>query len=148
MNTNPWKVKSIQAFACLNFPECDFNTKEDKFLQDHAVEKHPLCFVFCVKSIQSFACLKCPECNFDTKEEAVFQDHAVENHPLSFVLFGKIKSVNLASVLLDKVTEKERNSNASMDDGNSDQEIRTNGKTLCLDLPEKSAIAAYSGNVI
>ena len=66
MNKNPWKVKSIQAFACLKCPECDFNTKEEKNLQDHAVENHPLCFVFCIKPIQSFTVLRCPECDFDT----------------------------------------------------------------------------------
>ena len=94
MKKNPWKVKSIEAFACLNCPECDFNTQKKTLLQDHAVERHPLCFVFCVKSIQSFACLKCPECDFDTKEETIFEEHAFENHPLSSVFFQKIKSVN------------------------------------------------------
>ena len=46
MNKNPWKVKSIQAFACLKCPECDFDTKEESFFQEHAVEKHPSSFVF------------------------------------------------------------------------------------------------------
>ena len=48
---------------------------------------------------------------FNVKEETVFQDHAVEKHALSFVLFGKIKCVNLASILLDKVIVEELNSN-------------------------------------
>ena len=106
MKKNPWKVKSIQDFACLNCPECDFNTKEKNFFQDHAVEKHPLCFTFCANSIQSFICFKCPECNFNSKKVSTFQDHAVENHPLSFVLFGKIRSVNLSSILFKVVSTR------------------------------------------
>ena len=44
MSENPWKVKSIEAFVCLKCPECEFNTKEETFFIDHAVEKHPLSF--------------------------------------------------------------------------------------------------------
>ena len=40
--TNPWKVDSIQAFSCLQCPECTFNTKEEYFFQDHALNNHPL----------------------------------------------------------------------------------------------------------
>ena len=139
MSQNPWKVQSIQDFAHLKCPECDFDTKQEKLLQDHAVEKHPLCFVFCTKSIQSFACLKCPECNFYTKEETVFQDHAVEKHPLSFVLFGKIKSLNLSSILAVKETDKELKSSLAMEDKNSVQEISANDKT---------AMSVNPGNVL
>ena len=145
MSKNPWKVKSIQAFACLNCPECDFNTKEETFLQDHAVEKHPLCFEFCAKSIQSFACLKCPECDFNTKEETFFQDHAVEKHPLSFVLFGKIRSVNLSSILLIKETEEELNNSVAMEDENCAKEISSNTKTVHLDPSKKSGITPVPG---
>ena len=106
MKKNPWKVKSIQDFTCLNCPECDFNTKEKNFFQDHAVEKHPLCFTFCANSIQSFICFKCPECDFNSKKETIFQDHAVEKHPLSFALFGKIRSVNLSSILFKVISIK------------------------------------------
>ena len=148
MKKNPWKVKSIQAFACLTCPECDFNTKEETSLQDHAVEKHPFSFVFCIRSIQSFTCLKCPECDFNTKEEAFFQDHAVEKHPLSFVFFGKIKSVNLLSFLILKETEDELNSSVAMQDENSVQEINTNHKTLYLDPSKKSNKSANPGNEI
>ena len=112
MNRNPWKVKSIQDFACLNCPECDFSTKEKKFLQDHAVEKHPLCFTFCANSIQSFICFKCPECDFNSKKETTFQDHAVENHPLSFVLFGKIRSVNLSSIIFKVISTRVKLTNS------------------------------------
>ena len=145
MNKNPWKVKSIQEFSCLNCPECDFDTKEETFLQDHAVEKHPLCFEFCAKSIQSFACLKCPECDFNTKEETFFQDHAVEKHPLSFVLFGKIRSVNLSSILSVKETEEEMNDSVAMEDDNRVQEISSNNKTVDLDQPKKSPITLNPG---
>ena len=40
--TNPWKVDSIQAFSYLKCPECTFNTKEEYFFQDHALNNHPL----------------------------------------------------------------------------------------------------------
>ena len=145
MNKNPWKVKSIQDFSCLNCPECDFNTKEETFLQDHAVEKHPLCFEFCAKSIQSFACLKCPECDFNTKEETCFQHHAVEKHPLSFVLFGKIRSVNLSSICLINETEEELNNSVAMEDKNHAKDIRTNNKTVHLDPSKKSGITPNPG---
>ena len=46
MENNPWQVESIQAFAFLNCPECDFFTKDEDFFQDHAIEKHPLSLVF------------------------------------------------------------------------------------------------------
>ena len=108
MKKNPWKVKSIQAFAFLNCPECDFNTKEVSFLQDHVVQFHSISICgFFMKSIQSFSFLKCPECDFVTTEDNIFQDHAVKNHPLSFVLFGKIKSLNISSIITAKETEEE-----------------------------------------
>ena len=47
---NPWNVDSIEAFSCLKCPECDFNTKEEDFFQNHAVENHPLSFIFFGKS--------------------------------------------------------------------------------------------------
>ena len=125
MSKNPWKVKSIQDFSCLKCPECNFNTKEEKVLQDHAVEKHPLCFLFCIKPIQSFMLFKCPECDFDTKEEMVFKNHAVKNHPLSFVFFGKIKTL-----LFVKGTSKELNKSIA-------QEISANDETVGLDPSEK-----------
>ena len=41
-NKNPWAVDSVQAFSCLKCPECAFNTNQETFFQDHAVENHPL----------------------------------------------------------------------------------------------------------
>ena len=116
MKENPWKVKSINVFSYLNCPECDFDTQDEAFLADHAVEEHPSCFVFCVKSIQSFAHLNCPECDFNTKEEIIFERHAIDNHPLSYVFFGKIKSANFTSKLFPKETEGELTSSVPMKD--------------------------------
>ena len=42
MEINPWEVESIQAFYFLKCPECAFDTKEENYFQDHAVENHPL----------------------------------------------------------------------------------------------------------
>jgi len=50
MNNNPWLVESIQDFYFLKCPECDFDSKEENSFQDHAVENHPLSFVFFMKS--------------------------------------------------------------------------------------------------
>ena len=50
MNNNPWLVESIQEFYFLKCPECDFDTQEENSFQDHAVEHHPLSFVFFMKS--------------------------------------------------------------------------------------------------
>ena len=50
MEGNPWQVDSIWAFTYLHCPECDFNTRESTFFQDHAVENHPLsCVLFKTK---------------------------------------------------------------------------------------------------
>ena len=46
MSTNPWQVDSIQEFTFLNCPECVFYTKQEKYFEDHAIEKHPLSSVF------------------------------------------------------------------------------------------------------
>ena len=38
---NPWKVESVQEFAFLNCPECEFKDKDEENFQDHAVKYHP-----------------------------------------------------------------------------------------------------------
>ena len=43
---NPWDVDSLEAFACFKCPECDFDAKFEGPFQNHAVENHPLSFVF------------------------------------------------------------------------------------------------------
>ena len=45
MKENPWLVDSIQAFGCLKCPECDFDSKEQLYFRNHALENHPLCYV-------------------------------------------------------------------------------------------------------
>ena len=49
---NPWKVSSIQAFTFLKCPECNFDTKEEDNFQCHAIENHPLSFVFFGKTCE------------------------------------------------------------------------------------------------
>ena len=49
---NPWKVSSIQAFTFLKCPECNFDTKEEDNFQCHAIENHPLSFVFFGKTYE------------------------------------------------------------------------------------------------
>ena len=46
MDGNPWQVDSLQDFLFLKCPECTFETQEDLSFQDHAIENHPLSFVF------------------------------------------------------------------------------------------------------
>ena len=46
MDGNPWQVDSLQDFLYLKCPECTFETQEDLSFQDHAIENHPLSFVF------------------------------------------------------------------------------------------------------
>ena len=49
---NPWKVSSIQAFTFLKCPECNFDTKVEDNFQCHAIENHPLSFVFFGKTCE------------------------------------------------------------------------------------------------
>ena len=36
MSENPWRVDSIEEFACLKCPECVFFSKEEPSFRDHA----------------------------------------------------------------------------------------------------------------
>ena len=45
MDINPWQVESIQAFYFLKCPECAFDTKEENYFHEHALENHPLSLV-------------------------------------------------------------------------------------------------------
>ena len=71
---NPWEVESIQDFLFLKCPECIFDTKEENIFQGHALEKHPLSFVFFGKTCKE-------EDNYDSnyKQEDsnpdVFEDY-------------------------------------------------------------------------
>ena len=52
MADNPWQVDSIQEFYFLKCPECVFDTKEEGFFQDHALQHHPMSFVLFGKKIK------------------------------------------------------------------------------------------------
>ena len=43
---NPWQVNSIEAFAYLKCPECDFDSKAESSFKSHAIKTHPLSRVF------------------------------------------------------------------------------------------------------
>ena len=46
MDDNPWLVDSIHSFSVFKCPECIFDSKEEDNFQDHAIQNHPLSFVF------------------------------------------------------------------------------------------------------
>ena len=56
MDTNPWRVESIQEFSCLKCPECDYFNKEEIYFEDHAISNHPLSSVLFdkIKSASTF----------------------------------------------------------------------------------------------
>ena len=99
MKKNPWKVKSILAFACLNCPECDFNTKEETFFQDHAVEKHPLSFVFFgkIKSANLLPFLNLKETEDEINSSVAMQDgnsvHEINTNHKTLYLDPSEKSI-------------------------------------------------------
>ena len=43
---NPWLVDSIHSFSVFKCPECIFNSKEEENFHNHAIQNHPLSFVF------------------------------------------------------------------------------------------------------
>ena len=43
---NPWQVHSIEAFAYLKCPECEFDSKAESSFKNHALKTHPLSQVF------------------------------------------------------------------------------------------------------
>ena len=46
MGDNPWLVDSIHSFSVFKCPECIFDSIEEYNFQDHAIQNHPLSFVF------------------------------------------------------------------------------------------------------
>ncbi len=46
MDGNPWQVDSLQYFLYLKCPECTFDTQKEEIFEEHALENHPLSFVF------------------------------------------------------------------------------------------------------
>ena len=78
MNTNPWKVDSIQEFYFLKCPECPFTHKEENYFQNHAINNHPLSVAFfseqTLEPISNF-----DECNkVDTDLNAVVKEELIE----------------------------------------------------------------------
>ena len=51
MDDNPWLVDSIHSFSVFKCPECIFDSKEEDNFQDHAIQNHPLSFVFFGKTL-------------------------------------------------------------------------------------------------
>ena len=73
MDINPWQVDSIQAFYFLKCPECSFDTKEENYFHEHALQNHPLSIVFFgTKSEELFeANIEIPEDHIPIKSEKV-----------------------------------------------------------------------------
>ena len=46
MESNPWQVKSIQAFNCFKCPECMFFSQEELDFKAHAMKNHPMSNAF------------------------------------------------------------------------------------------------------
>ena len=46
MDDNPWLVDSIHSFSVFKCPECIFDSKEEDNFHYHAIQNHPLSFVF------------------------------------------------------------------------------------------------------
>ena len=59
---NPWYVDTIDAFYCLKCPECVFDTKGQTIFHNHAVENHPLSFVFFEKKPENEIYVITEEC--------------------------------------------------------------------------------------
>ena len=54
MEINPWKVDSLEAFACLKCPECTYFSREEINFKNHAIKRHPLSSVFFEQSESQF----------------------------------------------------------------------------------------------
>ena len=83
MDTNPWQVDSIQAFYFLKCPECAFDTKEENYFHEHALQNHPLSIVFFgTKSEELFeANIEIPEDHFPIKSENVANENSTPSNP-------------------------------------------------------------------
>ena len=47
-----FNTSCIQAFYCLKCPECEYNTIDENYFEDHAIENHPLSFVLFNKQFE------------------------------------------------------------------------------------------------
>ena len=70
MMENPWCVDTIDAFYFLKCPECTFDTKDQADFCNHAVENHPLSYVFFGKKSENekVVKLKCEEITGNDKQ--------------------------------------------------------------------------------
>ena len=75
---NPWLVESIEAFSFLKCPECKFDTKIENFFQVHAIENHPLSFVFFGKTLNE------NDFNFDQEVKSENGFVTIEDLPENF----------------------------------------------------------------
>ena len=46
MDDNPWQVDTIEDFSYYKCPECSFEVRKQQVFQEHAIENHPLSYVF------------------------------------------------------------------------------------------------------
>ena len=46
MDYNPWQVDTIEDFSYYKCPECSFEVRKQQVFQEHAIENHPLSYVF------------------------------------------------------------------------------------------------------
>ena len=46
MDDNPWQVDTIEDFLYYKCPECSFEVRKQQVFQEHAIENHPLSYVF------------------------------------------------------------------------------------------------------
>jgi len=80
MTENPWQVDSIQAFYCLKCPECEYNTLDENYFEDHAIENHPLSFVLFNKQFEQKRNFKEEYDVVNVKEEHVSYSNEMEDY--------------------------------------------------------------------
>ena len=69
-SSNPWLVASVHDFWFLRCPECPFETKEEEFFEEHAIENHPASLALFVKTV---------------KEEALEKNYELEEHNQDYI---------------------------------------------------------------
>ena len=79
METNPWQVDSIEAFAFLNCPECTFLTKEEKYFAYRAAINHPLSNSFFGKQMKQEQSKISPKISINSPD---LDEGSIKNHDL------------------------------------------------------------------
>jgi hypothetical protein len=80
METNPWKVDSLEAFTCLKCPECAFFSKEESNFRNHATKNHPLSSEF-FEQLDTQSALYHEENNI--KENIIAEDLSKQSNSIS-----------------------------------------------------------------